>query len=307
MPAFNVNRKTTIKSSPNKIFSVLNDLSTWKNWSPWLIMEPEASVNVANDNKSYDWDGSRVGSGNMKVTGEDENKSVDYDLNFLKPWKSEAKVRFELKEQGEETEVTWVMDSSLPWYMFWMIGMMDAWVGMDYERGLGMLKEYVETGTILSKLEWKGESEFPGVKYVGVKTTCGFDEVGEVMMTDFGKLEFVGQKYEDIATGVGYTQYHDWNMKKKQTTYTACIGLTEIPDDIPEGYITGEIPATNIYTLRHIGKYDHLGNAWSTLMNMSRSKEFKQNKKIDPFEWYVSDPRETAEKDIITDICFPVK
>ncbi len=307
MPAFHISRSITIDTSPEKVFSILNNLNTWKEWSPWLIMESGVDITVSEDNKYYEWKGKRVGSGNMKITDEEEHSSIDYDLNFLTPWKSEAKVRFILDEDGDHTKATWTMDSSLPWYMFWMVGMMDSWVGMDYERGLKMLKEYTETGEILSKLEWKGFSEFPGVKYVGVKNTCGFHELGDVMKADFGKLEVIRKNYPDLATGMGYTQYHDWNMKKKQATYSAFIGMKEIPRDVPEGFISGEIPETKVYTPRHLGKYDHLGNAWSTMMSMDRNKEFKKQKGVHPFEMYVSDPRETAEKDIITDVVFPVK
>ncbi len=307
MPAFHVSRKTTIEASPETVFSTLNNLSTWVHWSPWLIMEPEVKVTVADDNKYYDWEGNRVGAGSMKITGEEENSSVDYDLNFLKPWKSEAKVRFLIDGDGDQTKVTWTMDSSLPWYMFWMVGMMDSWIGMDYERGLRMLKEHIEDGEIKSKLEWKGESQFSGTKYIGIKTTCGMDEIGEVMMADFGKIEGFMKEHEDIATGGAYSIYHKWDMKKKQTIYTGCVGVTEVPADLPSDFVSGEIPATKIYTLRHIGKYDHLGNAWSTMMSMGRNKEFKQKRGIHPWEYYVTNPQETAESDHITDVCFPVK
>lgn len=307
MPAFNVSRSTTIDASPEKVFSTVNNLSTWVNWSPWLIMEPEANVTIADDNKYYEWEGSRVGAGSMKIIGEEKNSNVDYDLNFLKPWKSEAKVRFLIDGEGDQTKVTWNMDSSLPWYMFWMVGMMDSWIGMDYERGLGMLKEYIEDGEVKSKLEWKGESQFPGTKYIGIKTTCGMDEIGEVMMADFGKIEAFIKEHEDVATGDAYSIYHKWDMKKQQTVYTACVGVTEVPVDLPSDFISGEIPATKIYTLRHIGKYDHLGNAWSTMMSMGRNKEFKQKRGIHPWEYYVTNPKETAESEHITDICFAVK
>lgn len=307
MPAFNVSRSISIDSPPEKVFPILNNLNTWKEWSPWLIMEPEATVKVSDDNKYYDWKGARVGSGNMKITAEEENSSVDYDLNFLTPWKSEAKVRFILDGNGDQTNVSWTMNSSLPWYMFWMVGMMDSWVGMDYERGLKMLKEYTETGVINSKLEWKGESQFPGTKYIGIKTTCGMDEIGEVMMADFGKIEAFLKEYKVTATGNAYTIYHKWDMKKKQTIYTGCVGVNKIPGDLPAGFVSGEIPATKIYSLRHIGKYDHLGNAWSTMMNMGRNKEFKQKRGIHPWEYYVTNPQETAESDNITDVCFAVK
>ena len=65
-----------------------------------------------------------VGSGNMNVTAENAPQSIDYDLTFLKPWKSRAKVRFELERKGDGTKTTWFMESSLPFFMFWMKKMM---------------------------------------------------------------------------------------------------------------------------------------------------------------------------------------
>ena len=307
MPAFHVSRNITINASAEKVFNTINNLNTWKKWSPWLVMEPGAMVTVSEDNKFYEWSGKRVGSGTMQITSEKENSFVTYDLSFHKPWKSEAKVRFILDGSEDQINATWTMDSSLPWYMFWMVGMMDSWIGMDYERGLGMLKEYVEDGELKSSLEWKGESVFSGTKYIGVKTTCGMNEMGEVMMGDFGKIENLMKEHENIGTGQAYTIYHKWDLKKKQATYTGCVGVTEIPDHLPTGFVHGEIPKTKIYTLRHIGKYDHLGNAWSTMMSMGRNKEFKQKRGIHPFEHYLTNPRETAESDHITDVIFPIK
>lgn len=66
--------------------------------------------------------------------------------------------------------------------------MMEAYVGMDYERGLNLLKDYVEKGAVQSKLEFKGESTFPGTKYIGAKTTCSTDEINKAMMENFEKI-----------------------------------------------------------------------------------------------------------------------
>lgn len=302
-----INRSKLINAPAEKIFSVLSDFNHWSAWSPWLIMEPECKVTVRDDAKYYEWDGKRIGSGNMTIINERENEQIDYDLAFLKPWKSKSKVSFHLKPVGDQTEVAWSMDSSLPFFMFWMKKMMEAFVGMDYDRGLNMLKEYLENGEISSKLEFKGTSNFPGTQYIGIKTTCSFDEIGEKMMADFGRIEEFMKENQNIATGQAFSIYHDWNMVKKQATYTGCVSVKSVPSDLPSGMISGEIPATSIYTMRHIGEYHHLGNAWSTLYAMHRGKEFKPNKKIHPFEHYISNPQETDPKDIITDIHFAVK
>lgn len=45
------------------------------------------------------------------------------------------------------------MDGKLPYFMFFMVKMMKNWIGMDYERGLAMLKEFIETGEVISRVE----------------------------------------------------------------------------------------------------------------------------------------------------------
>lgn len=307
MPKINVSRSTTINSSPEEVFSKLNNFNEWPAWSPWLIMEPGVDVNVSDDAKYYEWKGQRTGEGNMSVIKEVENEFIEYDLTFLKPWKSKAVTRFELSPEGDGTKVTWDMDSSLPFFMFWMKTMMQNMIGSDYDRGLNLLKDYVEKGEIESKLEFKGESQFAGTKYIGIKTTCAISDIGTIMVDDFGKIEEFIKDHSDIATGEAYTIYHKWDFVKQKATYTGCVGVTSLPENLPDGFVSGEIKPTKIYTLRHIGGYHHLGNAWSTMYTMHRGKEFKAVKGVHPFEHYISNPKETAPKDTITDVIFAIQ
>ncbi|TRX60797.1 hypothetical protein FNH22_07080 [Fulvivirga sp. M361] len=307
MPKMNIDRSILIKAKPDQVYTKLNDFNHWKMWSPWLIMEPETRVTVSDDTKYYEWEGDRVGSGNMKITNEVSGTSIDFDLEFLKPWKSTAKVRFELMPEGDDTRVKWSMDSSLPFFMFWMKKMMVAFVSMDYDRGLQLLKDYVEDGEVHSKLTFKGKEAYPGCKYIAIKTTCTMDEIGPQMEKDLGKIGAYIEDKKELVAGSPFSIYHKWDMVGKKVVYTSGIPVTEIRDDLPEGMITGEIPQTEVYTLTHTGPYLHLGNAWSTLYNMERAKAFKANKKIDPFETYVNDPREVSEHELVTEVHFAVK
>ncbi len=105
MPKMSIKRFVQVNAPVDKVFNVLNDFNSWTAWSPWLIMDPNAKVTVRDDAKYYEWEGERVGSGNMAITREKENESIDYDLLFLKPWKSKAKVSFYTKANGDQTEV----------------------------------------------------------------------------------------------------------------------------------------------------------------------------------------------------------
>lgn len=307
MPKMNVVRSITIDTDASTVFSKLNDFNHWPTWSPWLIMEPGVDVTVSDDAKYYEWKGNRVGEGNMKITGEVENEKIDYDLTFLKPWKSEAKVSFLMNKSGNGTEVTWTMDSSLPLFMFWMKKMMEGFIGMDYERGLNLLKDYVEKGEVESKLEFMGVQPFPGTKYVGIKTTCSMAEIGEKMSNDFGALEQHLETLSEVEITGSYSIYHKWDVKKKLVIYTACFGVNKHPDTLPAGIFNDEIPATNVHVVRHIGRYDHLGGAWGAQMNMQRGKEFKMKRGIDPFERYHNKPGDVPDKELVADICFAAK
>ncbi len=306
MPKMNIRRSIEINAPREKVYKTLNDFHHWSAWSPWLMAEPEAKVDVREDGKYYKWDGNRVGSGEMTLVGESPNK-IDYDLTFLKPWKSKSQVKFLLDENNDQTNVTWTMDSSLPFFMFWMKKSMEAFVGFDYERGLNMLKEYIEKGNINSKLDFKGKSEFPGCKYIGISRTTTIPQVGKAMETDFGKIwEFMGDKHNNIG-GSPFSIYHKWDMVKKNVEYTSGVPVKEVPSELPNGFISGSMPNGSIYTIRHIGAYQHLGNAWSTLYSMQRNKELKPVKGRHPFESYANNPGEVDEKDLITDINFFVK
>lgn len=307
MPKMHVSKSVSINAPVEKILPAINDFSHWTAWSPWLIMEPEATVNVSDDKKYYSWQGKRVGEGEMKITNENSTKSIDYDLTFLKPWKSEAKVKFELQENGDSTHVTWLMDSSLPFFLFWMKKMMVAFVGKDYERGLNMLKDYVETGHVPSKLDFDGVSSYNGCDYVGIKSECSMKNMGPSMEKDFEKLGNWIKENSDLVADKPFSIYHKWDMVNEKVTYTSGIPVKSKPSSVPTGMTSGSIPSTSVYSISHTGPYRHLGNAWSTGFNMKQSKAFKMNKKVDTFETYVSDPAEVSENELITTVHFPVK
>jgi effector-binding domain-containing protein len=306
MPKLSIKRSKVIKAPKEKVHQIVSDMGSWSTWSPWLIMDPDAKVEVSADHKYYEWEGGRVGTGNMQVTKEDGD-SVDYDLNFLKPWNSKAKVKMETKEIDGGTEVTWHMDSSLPFFMFWMKKSMEAYVGNDYERGLNLLKDYVEDGEIHSKLNFKGQESFKGCTYVAIKRSCFMSESGKIMEADFNRLMQMAMARDNFEPHHAFTIYHNWDMVKGRVEYTAGVPYNGDPGQLEADMTLGSMPDMKVYTLEHVGPYEHLGNAWSTLVTMQRNKEFKLDKKIHPFETYGNSPKDTGPKDLISRIHFAVK
>ena len=60
------------------------------------------------------------------------------------------------------------MKSQLPFFLFWMVKKMKVYIGMDYERGLKMLKDYLETGLVPSAIKIDPNSKIQSQHYIVV-------------------------------------------------------------------------------------------------------------------------------------------
>ncbi len=132
MPKFSLSRSIEINASSENVYRVVRDFKRWTPWSPWILAEPDCALDFADDGKRYSWEGKIIGSGEMKILDDHANTRIDYELTFLKPWKSTSAVSFQFAESQGVTTTTWSMNGSLPFFLFWMKKMMSAMVGMDY-------------------------------------------------------------------------------------------------------------------------------------------------------------------------------
>jgi len=301
MPKFHIQRSIEINAAPAKVRAAIHDYQQWVTWSPWLCMEPDAKLEfegtAATPGHAYSWDGEMVGAGRMQLASID-GATDHMDLTFLRPFKSSAKVKFETTGIDDNTtRVTWHMDSGLPFFMFFMVGTMKAMIGMDYERGLKLLKEYVETGEVTSNTEIIGVVDMPAVHYAGISGDSKLNNISQSMQRVFEKL--MTQTEGKITEEYVGTIYNSMNIKSQHCEYTAFAPVNETD-------ASGSITACRALKVIHTGSYQHLGNAWSTANNYQRHKKMKTNKQVPPFEFYMNDPSTVAAKDLITEIYLPV-
>ncbi len=305
MPKTYVTRSQLIKTPIDKVRENIVNFRHWVKWSPWFVIEPTAEIKYDEDDKGYQWKGQYIGEGKMRLKNKNEN-TINYDLEFLKPWKSKADVSFILEEKNGDTFVTWTMDSSLPWFLFWMKTSLEGFIGLDYERGLLMLKDYCELGKVRTKLEFKGVENFEGCTFIGIRNSSSIAEMDKTMENDFMKLEqYIQGNYE--INGQPFSQYHKWDIKNMSAIYTIGFPISESSKKVDKNFVYGKLPQTKVHKIIHHGPYAFLGGAWSAQESMARGKAFKKNKGIHPFEIYVNDPSKVANGNLITAICFPVK
>ena len=148
---FRVQRTTSIKASPEKIFALINDLHRWDSWSPWEKMDPAMqrtfSGATAGKGAVYAWQGnSKVGEGRMEIADASPPSRVMIKLDFIKPIEGHNTAEFTLDPKDDSTNVTWSMYGPSA-YIAKVIGVfasMDKMIGKDFETGLANMKALAE-------------------------------------------------------------------------------------------------------------------------------------------------------------------
>jgi len=308
MPAFHVETATHINAPRSQVHAALVDFNTWPIWSPWLYIERDASLTYegtrGEPGHGYSWEGKKIGAGGMQLLSSTEQR-IDCKLNFLKPFKSEADVAFDLAAVDDRnTQVTWLMDSSLPFFMFWMTSTMTAMIRADYDRGLTMLKDYIETGSVPSKCTPSEIVNVEAQHFVGCQSSTPMATIGESMTESFSQV--MGSDVEKVASGVPFVIYNQMDLKGSQCTYTAAIPVAQ-PQTVNGPLVSGERAACRALRVVHSGPYRHLSNGWNLAMNEVRQQKLKSAKGQPPFERYLNDPDTTAEEDLLTEIYMPLR
>src|ERR1700704_1568504 len=144
---FRVQRVTTVKAPPEKIFSLINDFHQWVTWSPYEKKDPamKRTYSGAESGKGavYAWDGNNnVGSGRMEILDTSVPSKIVIKLDFFKPFEGHNTAEFTMLPQGDATNITWLMHGPAPFMskLMQVFMNMDRMIGKDFEAGLANLK-----------------------------------------------------------------------------------------------------------------------------------------------------------------------
>ena len=150
--AYHVERSTTVDAPAATVFAQIDDLSIWKEWSPWEKKDPgmkrSYSATPSGVGATYSWEGNKeVGKGKMTITDSKLGEKVTEKLEFIEPFQSVADVSFKMAaESPTSTKVTWAMDGKHNFISkaFSVVKPMDGMIGKDFEEGLANLKKVAE-------------------------------------------------------------------------------------------------------------------------------------------------------------------
>jgi len=311
MPVWNVQKSIEIDAPVSKVYQMVSDYRTWTSWSPWLIAEPQAKVDISDRSNqvgsTYHWSGKVVGEGRLEHLRLETDRLVEDCLDFIRPTKSKSKTGFKFEAIGDRTRLVWSIDGNLPWYLFFLPPMIETMLGMDYQRGLMMIKELAETGRITSSTEVLGIESIPPIRVAGLQAQSSVFNIEQSMEEMLVKLE---SEYQDQgmpkegAMVAVYTRF-----KVKQGIFEYLLGRA-IPDTLliptPSSLKEWKFPQARALHVRHTGSYKHLGNAWSIANRIAEHQKLKLNRSAS-FEIYTNSPHDNPEESLQTDLYLPLR
>jgi uncharacterized protein YndB with AHSA1/START domain len=145
-----VERTITINAPIETVFAEVNDLGSFRQWSPWTDRDPSMHVVAGSPSLGRGarlvWDGDPVGvgSGTLEISESRPSDLVRIKMDFGP--QGSATMAFQLAQEQGGTRATWTFDMDLG---FNPVGryfgpFFDKELGPDFERGLRQLKRLCE-------------------------------------------------------------------------------------------------------------------------------------------------------------------
>ena len=143
---YSVARSIDIDAPPSKIYPLVADVRTWKQWSQWNRRDPNMEIVYAGPpsgtGAQWTWHSRSEGNGQMTLTSTEPDRSIGYRLVFPDFGSvANGAITFE-PVSPTTTRVSWSNEGDLgnnP-MMRWMGLAMDRLVGADFAAGLANLR-----------------------------------------------------------------------------------------------------------------------------------------------------------------------
>lgn len=316
-------RSVTIDAPPSSVYGHVSSLAAMDAWSPWNALDPNMKKTYEGADGSVGaisrWEGNAdVGKGEQRLDSLVPDRLVKNHVKFIEPWASESDALVELQPEGEGTKVTWAMVGNND-FMSKVMGKfmdMDAMLGKDFEKGLALLKEQVETAEAARKADLAAKTsggyvietvERPELVYIGKRNKkVKWADIGTFYGTNFpaagaaigaAKLEMTG-----APSGVMWA----WNEKDQTADMMAAMPVKGDANTKVVGFETHVVPASKMLKVEYYGDYNQNMPAHEAIDAYIKAKGLTHYGNV--IEEYITDPM--AEPDTakwLTNIYYMVK
>lgn len=148
---YHIESQIIIRKNKDEIFEYIRYLKNQDFYSKWVMSDPSKKTAFRGSDGSvgfvYAWDSQNksAGKGEQEIISIQENKYLDIELRFEKPFEGIAQARMSTENIAEgQTKVTWSMEGEQKYPMNLMSLIMNKLLTKDLNTSLINLKNIIE-------------------------------------------------------------------------------------------------------------------------------------------------------------------
>lgn len=298
------------------VHALLNNPHYMEKWSPWAGLDTAAKYDFFGPDSGvgagYTWEGNKkVGKGKLTITKSEPNL-IETELDFGPMGIAIADFKFE--QAGENTNLTWTMDSNTEGMNFMMKRMapyfnifMKGAIISDYELGLDNIEARIDSmimdGLFAVRGSWDKIAvvDVEAQHVLSIRETSTWDEISEKFASLYAEIGEVAGGYE-MMSGHVLAFFHSYDD-------TGCDfepAVTVIEETPGNDRVRGwEWAAHKAVMTRYFGAYENTQPAYEALQRYAEANGLTINGS--PYEVYITDPMtEPDTSKWETDIYFPI-
>ncbi len=293
-----ISRDRIIEVPAEKVFAAVNDLTTWKHWSPW--QQKDSSLKVTFGEKtsglgaSYSWTSKHSGNGRYTITQIEPNRSLVSSLEFDGQGEGEGYWKFEEVESGK-TKTTWGLRFDLPYPFNAMLLFknMDS-AGADFDEGLDYLKAYLEEEAEKIGSHTVKKEAWTPKHYITIrKDGLAQKDIPDFLSKAYSQIgEYLGS-HHITPSGAPAGLYYLWDEKNKTTDLAAAIPVRKKPENLPETLTGISLENDSALIIDYYGSYENSGSAHAAMDTYMNEHGFTLKPPV--LEEYLTDPGAEAD------------
>ena len=310
-----VERSIVIDAPTTVVFAKVNGFKYFNDWSPFLAAAPDAT---------YDFDGPDFGvgsriswvvagpeaeAGSQTIVASTPYERVDVELDLGS--KGPAQSIYLLQAEGAGTRVTWAFETDFGFNLVdrYRGILLDREMGPLYAQGLANLKRVSEG---LPNVDWSdqeiGITEVDSTTIAYTTGSSGTEptEIAAALGAAYGRVvSFITSNGLQLAgQPLSITNYWD----ERGYSFDAAIPVSGSPErGVGPDSATrmGETYGGRVVKAVHVGPYTGLSQTYDTIEAFLVVHKLERNGRS--WDVYVSDPGNTPEEELITEVYYPVK
>jgi DNA gyrase inhibitor GyrI/ribosome-associated toxin RatA of RatAB toxin-antitoxin module len=300
--SYRVKRNRVILAAPEQVFAAIVDFKSWPQWSPWLMHETEAEViyseNYQQEGGYYSWQGEFVGAGKLTHLSIKPGRSINQQIEFVRPFKSINQVNWNFESKDEGTLVSWEMVGSMPFFFRFMASQMEPMIGRDYELGLALLNGYMNTNAAHPQISFIGAENLDDFSYWAIPLVGSLRQLESARKSDIGVLEAAA----DGKAGLALTIYHQPDPLQSQ--YNVDIAISVDENTPHSNYTYRGFKGGRYFKMILHGDHEFLPMGWHALLSHCRMHKIKLDKTRPSLEIYQDSPAQCVHSNQVTTVLY---